>query len=107
MKQQIICPECKDKNRKMFKTDTPYHGEYVKFISGHALRDFVCDHCATEIEAGTECCAFSIWADHGRHPYYPWEHEFIEFIDEESLKVANEVNDVMAKLDNKKEYTDG
>lgn len=102
MKQQIICPECKDINRKLFKTDTPYPGEHVKFVPGYALRDFVCDDCATPIEKGTECCAFSIWADHGRVPYYPWESACIEFADEESLDVANEVNDVMAKLDNKK-----
>lgn len=106
MKQQIICPVCKDLNKKLFKTKAPHPGEHVKFISGYALRDFVCDDCAIPIETDTECCAFSIWADHGGIPYYPWEHDFIEFVDEESLKVANEVNDAMAKLDNKKEWED-
>ena len=97
MKQQIICPACKDINRELFKTDTPHPGEHVKFVSGFALSDFVCDDCAVPIEKDTECCAFSIWADYGGIPYYPWENDCIEPVDENDLAVAKEMNKVMGR----------
>ena len=77
MKREIICPTCQKQSRKMFHTDTPYPGEHVKFVEGTAKRDFICDHCGTDIFISEECCAFTIWADHGRQPYYAWESEFI------------------------------
>ena len=78
MKQQIICPKCKDESRKLFPTDTPYPGEHVKFVKGEALKDYRCDGCGEVIKTGDECSAFSIWADHGAQPYYPWEKDFIK-----------------------------
>ena len=77
MKQQVICMECRAELRKLFPTDAPYPGEHVRFVEGIALRDYVCDHCGNAIGKGNDCCAHSIWADHGRVPYYPWEEEFI------------------------------
>ena len=82
MKQEIVCPTCKDMLRKLFPTDSPYPNEHVKFVEGEALRGFICDQCAASIGEGDHCFAFTIWADHGRIPYHPWEHDFIKPKDE-------------------------
>lgn len=84
MKQEIVCPECKAKLREMFPSDNPYPGEHVKFTDGIAKKDYRCDNCDTPIKKDTLCTAFSVWADHGRVPYYPWENNFIT-TKEESL----------------------
>lgn len=84
MKQQIVCMDCKKTLRSLFPTDTPYPGEHVKFIDGKALDKYHCDHCDKDINVGDECCAHSIWADHGGQPYYSWEKDFIDITEEES-----------------------
>jgi len=82
MKQEILCPECQTSSRALFKSDTPYPGEHVKYVPGLAKAQYVCDHCGKIILKNDPCCAFSIWADHGRQPYYRWESGYI-FIEEE------------------------
>ena len=77
MKREILCPKCQEKVRKLFPTDTPYPDEHVKFVVGTAKRDFICDNCTTPIFISEDCCAFTIWADHGRQPYKEWEHDYL------------------------------
>ena len=84
MKQEIVCPKCKDGLRKLFPTDNPYPGEHIKFLKGKALKDYVCDDCAVDIKKDEKCFAFSIWADHGAQPYYPWEKDYILTLNEET-----------------------
>ena len=43
MKREIVCNGCKDELRKLFPTDTPCPGEFLKFIKGKAKRDYICD----------------------------------------------------------------
>ena len=76
MKREIICVNCAIEQRELFPTDNPYPGEYVKFIEGAALEDYVCDLCSNTIEHTDKCYAFSIYTD--RQPYWAWEHEFIK-----------------------------
>ena len=83
MTQQILCiPKCRDEVRALFPTDDPYPGEHVKFLDGTALKNFICDSCNVRINLGDKCCAHSIWADHARVPYYPWEENFIQIKEE-------------------------
>ena len=77
MKQQIVCKKCEPSLRKLFPTDTPYPGEHVKFVSGKAKRDFLCDRCGCDINATDSCHAVSTWADYGGIPYYEWETEYL------------------------------
>jgi hypothetical protein len=78
MKQEILCTKCEESTRKQFPNESPYPGEHVKFVSGKANEDFICDHCNTEISEDENCCAFSIWADYGGQPYFEWESNFIK-----------------------------
>ena len=82
MKRQVLCPECSKKTRDLFPTDTPYPGEFVKFVVGNALAFMNCDSCNGDIKPGAACVAVSIWADHGGIPYFAWEHNFITLLDE-------------------------
>lgn len=77
MKRQIICKSCQYKTKKRFPSDNPYPGEYLKFVEGTAKHPMICDDCGTPIIREEECCAFTIWADHGRQPYYEWEGEYL------------------------------
>lgn len=80
MKQQIICMKCRAELWKLFPTDTPYPGEHVRFCDGKALDDYICDNCGKKINIDDNCCAHSIWSDHGAQPYYSWEGEFIDIL---------------------------
>lgn len=82
MKQEILCPDCKNKARRMFPTDNPYPGEHVKFQDGKAKSDYNCDTCNKPINTGESCTCLSMWADYGGVPYYPWEKDYIEEISE-------------------------
>lgn len=73
MKQEIVCEKCRPELRALFKTDTPYPGEHVKFVDGKARETFICDQCGQLIKAKDNCTAFSSWADYGGIPYYNWE----------------------------------
>ena len=76
MKQQIICIPC-SKELKFLHRKHAYQGEHIKFVSGRANNVYRCDHCGKTINFLDNCVAESIWADHGRIPYYPWEHDYI------------------------------
>jgi ribosomal protein L37AE/L43A len=78
MKQEILCPDCALMKEKRYPTKNPYPGEHIKFVEGKAQREFKCDYCDKKIETGDEATAFSIWADHGKIPYYKWEHNFLQ-----------------------------
>lgn len=78
MKQAIVCEKCRVELRTLFPTDTPYSGEHVKFVDGKARNNFVCDWCGQPVGAGSNCTAFSSWADYGGVPYYDWESKYIE-----------------------------
>lgn len=78
MKCQIICSVCESETRIMFPNESPYPGEHVKFISGVALKDFICDICNKDIKKDFYACAFTIWADTGRQPYKEWESGFLK-----------------------------
>lgn len=75
MKRLIVCETCRKALRALYRSDTPYPGEHVKFVGGDTLEDFICDHCDARLPKGTKACAVSMWADHGRVPHFPWEHE--------------------------------
>jgi len=77
MKREIICPECKEKLRKLFTTDNPYEDEHVKFLRGTALKNYICDNCGNIINENDLCYAFTIWADYSPAPYQEWEHKYI------------------------------
>lgn len=84
MKQQIICQKCETDLKKKYPSGiTPYPGEHIKFVDGTAKFHYRCDTCGEEIAAGSPCCAFSIWSDHGAQPYYPWEEDYINIKKEE------------------------
>jgi hypothetical protein len=69
MRQCIECAKCARK-------PLPHHaGEWVERLHGHALRDYLCDWCGTEIKKGELCAAWSCGLDTQR--YYPWEYRFI------------------------------
>ena len=76
MQRDIICPTCAMVSRKRFPNDNPYPGEYLKFIPGTALNDYLCDHCGGAIYVGQKCTAFSIWTN--SRPYIVWESEYIK-----------------------------
>lgn len=80
MKRQILCKNCGEKFKKLFPIKSPYPGEYVKFITGKALNDYLCDYCSINIKKSDECIAHSIWADYDEQSYYKWEDKFIEII---------------------------
>jgi len=84
MKREIVCESCYKDLKKMFPLENPYPGEHVKFVEGNALHSMVCDNCGTPIQADDNCFAFTIWADHGRRPYFPWESEYIKIKEEQS-----------------------
>jgi hypothetical protein len=77
MKREVLCPTCAANLRKLFPTDNPYPGEYVKFVTGRASKDCICDGCIDfkPIKQGEPAVAFSSWDDY--HPYSPWESEFL------------------------------
>jgi len=75
MKREIICPECREELRKIFPTDTPFPGEYVRFVDGHARKPFICDNCGADIPHGLKCTALSMWTDN--FPYTEWENDYI------------------------------
>lgn len=76
MKQEILCPPCAVDLRNHFPTDNPYPGEYLKFLPGLALSDFLCDYCGIAILTDQDCTAYSVWTD--RRPYIPWEQIYIK-----------------------------
>ena len=75
MKQEITCPRCTKELRDLYPTDTPFPGEGVKFVPGVALGPYQCDQCGAPIDKGSNCTAFSIFAEW--IPYHKWEHEYI------------------------------
>jgi hypothetical protein len=77
MKQQIVCPVCEPRLKRLFPTENPYPGEHVKFVKGLARQSYFCDHCGGDIPIYAPCCAHSIWSDHGAQPYSPWENDYI------------------------------
>ena len=77
MKQEMLCQHCAADTRKLFPTDNPYPGEHVKFVPGKARTWLRCDSCGEGLSTDTVCTAFSVWADYGGIPYYPWEKDFI------------------------------
>jgi hypothetical protein len=68
MKRQIICVSCHHPLKD-------YPGEWHKTVGGEARDDMICDLCGREIPEGGGCYAQSMGLD--RHPYYPWEGEYI------------------------------
>jgi len=78
LKQEIVCVICKDKLKKLFPNDTPFPGEHVKFVSGTANKNYICDHCGKQINENKNCWAFSIWAENSLAGYYEWEKEYLE-----------------------------
>ena len=77
MKQEIICKTCYPELKETFPSDNPYPGEHVKFVEGTAKLYMTCDHCNSAIIFGEECYAFTIWADYGGQPYFPWEDKYL------------------------------
>lgn len=76
MKREIICVNCAIDQKELFPSSNPYPGEYVRFIEGAALRDYICDLCAARIEHTDKCYAFSIYTD--QRPYRGWEQDYIK-----------------------------
>lgn len=76
MKRSILCKPCEDEHHILFPTESPYPGEYVKFVSGESKKNMVCDFCAIPIKKGDYCCAFSGYTDNT--PYFEWEEEYIK-----------------------------
>ena len=80
MKRELLCTKCAESNRKLFKSDTPYPGEHVKFQAGKLERSGLnCDGCGRQMAKGIDAVAFSSWAEYGGVPYFPWESEVISF----------------------------
>ena len=73
MKREIICLICKEVSRKLFPTDNPYPGEYVVFTHGYAKKQYICDHCGTDIFSHGQCFGFTIHTGE----YFNWEKEFL------------------------------
>lgn len=76
MKRDIICPGCAIQQRDLFPTDEPYPGEFVKFVSGIARNEYLCDLCGAAINVTDVCIAFSISTE--RAPYTAWEQNYID-----------------------------
>lgn len=75
MKREIVCLKCKQEMQKLFGS---YPGEHVKFMDGYIQRSsLICDNCGEELPRNVVVSCISIWSDHGRIPYYPWEGEYI------------------------------
>lgn len=74
MKREILCNGCKNELRELFPTNTPYPGEFLKFIKGKAKQYYICDRCGKDITKDSECWAFSIYTNN----YYQWEGEYLE-----------------------------
>ena len=69
----IYCPTCEAHLRQGFLAPVP--GEYVKLVSGRAIRPMVCDLCNQAIDVSGPCCAVTFYTD--EVPYEPWEHEYL------------------------------
>ena len=77
MVRKILCKKCEADSKKLFPTESPYPGEHVKFVTGLAKRDMMCDDCGKDIIEEENICGFSIFADYGGIPYYPWEEDYL------------------------------
>jgi len=77
MNKQIICKICYVDVRDRYPTDSPFPGEHIKFVHGLALNDYICDLCGCSLLSDCNCTAYTIWADRGRQPYSPWEHDYL------------------------------
>lgn len=83
MVRKILCKKCEASSKKLFPTESPYPGEHVKFVPGEAKHGMLCDDCGVYINKGDIVCAFSIFADYGGIPYYPWEEEYLNIEENE------------------------
>lgn len=83
MKRDILCKACEEVHRTLFPTESPYPGEYVKFIYGEAKKKMTCDCCAMTIKKGDNCCAFSVYTDD--RPYLTWEEDYIKPTNKKSI----------------------
>ena len=76
MKRDIICTECGIEQLDLFPSDEPYPGEYLKFVPGLALTEYLCDICGGAIFEGEPCIAYSISTR--KTPYFAWESNYIK-----------------------------
>ena len=76
MKREIICKNCEPDYRQLFPVESPYPGEYIKFVNGKARENMTCDFCGTPIKKNKSCCAVSMYTD--QIPYFEWEDEDIK-----------------------------
>lgn len=77
MKREILCESCGKKTRARNPNDTPYPGEHIKLIEGHALKQYNCDQCNLDINKGDPCWGYTMWSENHK-AYYPWEHQFLK-----------------------------
>lgn len=75
MVQKILCKKCEEDCRNLFPIESPYPGEYIKFVPGIAKKSMLCDDCGLDLLIGDNVCAFSIFTD--ERPYGAWEEEYI------------------------------
>lgn len=80
MKREIICKDCIKDLKKLFPEQSPYPGEYVRFLNGKAKKNMFCDSCGKNISMNEKCVAFSIYSD--SRPYFDWENNYISTIKE-------------------------
>lgn len=93
MKREILCHSCTDEMKSFFSRKS-YSGEYVKFKSGLAINEYICDSCGDSINSGDLCSAMSIWSDIMPVKYFPWEHDYISNISDVQ-EVTSKCNEII------------
>lgn len=76
MKREVLCVDCAREMRALFPTDSPYPGEFVRFVAGDLNRYAACDHCCGALHPKMRGVCISIYTI--ERPYFSWENDFLE-----------------------------
>lgn len=85
MKRELLCEDCGVKARRMFPTDEPYPGEFVRLMSGTLKRGksgYVCDDCGHPFMAGERAVCMGIWMHHSAEAAMGWVDEYLDGAEE-------------------------
>lgn len=87
MKRDMLCAKCGKETRQRFSSLEPFTGEFVLMRRGKVKTPFVCDWCGKSVSASV-AVAISIFTT--TRPYFAWEEQFLEGIEDYPPGSANE-----------------
>ena len=89
MKCDILCLPCERRREISLGDGSQFPGEHIKYVKGKNIGNTMqpdgitrCDNCGKHIEIGEPCSAVTIWSDNSPNPYYTWESDFIEVLEQ-------------------------